>query len=197
MAPASPVLRRSERRGARLAGWSLLAMTVLAVPAAGLLDTADDPRTRLAVGIAFLAIAVLDVAAGVGLYTLLRARASSSAYAALVSRTGYAVLLAASAGRLLWPGGGGVGAFRADWSLALFVFGLHLVVAAVALRASRVVPAVVVAATGVAGVAYLLDGVLARWADVAWRPALVPLMLGEVVLLAWLLLVGHRSPRPS
>jgi hypothetical protein len=139
-------------------------------------------------------VAVLDVAVGVGIYAVLRTRAPSSSYAALVSRTGYAVLLAASAARLLWPGGGGVEAFRADWSLALVVFGMHLLVTAVALRASRVVPGVVVAATGLAGVAYLVDEALARWTQVGWRGGLVPLMLGELVLMGWLLLVGHRRP---
>lgn len=190
--PPAVALRAPERRGARLAGWALLAMTLLALPAAGLLDGADATGTRVAVGTAFLVIAVLDVVVGVGLYALLRGRAQSSAYAALVSRTGYAVLLAASAGRLLRPGGGGVETFRADWALALVVFGLHLVVTAVALRASRVVPFLVVASTALAGVAYLLDEALARWADVGWRPALVPFMLGELVLMGWLLRVAHR-----
>lgn len=187
-------LRAPERRGARLAGWALLALTLLALPAAGLLEGADEAGTRVAVGTAFLLVAVLDVVVGVGLYALLRSRAHSSAYAALVSRTGYAVLLAASAGRLLRPGGGGVETFRADWSLALVVFGLHLVVTAVALRASRVVPFLVVTATALAGAAYLLDESLARWADVGWRPALVPLMLGELVLMGWLLRAAHRRP---
>ena len=188
-------LRAPERRGARLAGWALLALTLLALPAAGLLDGADAPATRAVVGVAFLVIAVLDVLVGIGLYSLLRVRAHSSAYASFVSRTGYAVLLAASAARLLRPGGGGVETFRADWALALVVFGLHLVVTAVALRASRVVPFVVVASTALAGTAYLLDESLARWADVGWRPALVPLMLGELVLMGWLLRVAHRGPR--
>ena len=49
---------------------------------------------------------------GWGVYALLRERAHSPAYAALVSRGGYAVLLAAAAGRLLWPGGDGVDGFR-------------------------------------------------------------------------------------
>lgn len=194
---ATASLRASERRGARLAGWALLVMTIVSLPAAALLDGADAPATRVAVGTAFALVAVLDVVVGVGLYIVLRGRARSSAYAALVSRTGYAVLLAASAARLVWPGGGGVETFRADWSLALVVFGLHLLVTAVALHASRVVPVVVVAATALAGTAYLVDEALARWADVGWRPALVPLMLGELVLMGWLLLVAHRRRRSA
>ena len=187
-------LGRSERRGARLGGWALLTLTAQAVPAAALLPETGAVGPRLLTGIAFGVVAVLDVAVGMGIYAVLRTRAPSSSYAALVSRTGYAVLLAASAARLLWPGGGGVEAFRADWSLALVVFGMHLLVTAVALRASRVVPGVVVAATGLAGVSYLVDEALARWTQVGWRGGLVPLMLGELVLMGWLLLVGHRRP---
>ena len=184
-----------ERHGARVAGIGLLAMTVLSVPATWLLG-ATQPWAAGAAGLAFLAVAALDVSVGWGLYLMLSRRAHPPAYAALVSRVGYAVLLAASAARLLWPGGAGVEAFRADWDRALVVFGLHLVVLAVALWRSRLVPRVVVAATAAAGVAYLLDAALARFTDVGWRDALVPVMLGEVVLMAWLLLAGrHRSSR--
>ena len=180
-----------ERHGTRVAGLALLAMVVVSVPATWLLDAAQ-PWAPPAAGVAFLGIAALDVSAGWGLYLVLRRRAHPPAYAALVSRVGYAVLLAASAARLLWPGGGGVEAFRADWDRALLVFGLHLVVAAVALWRSRLVPRVVVAATAAAGAAYLLDAALARFTEVGWRGALVPVMLGEVVLMGWLLLAGRR-----
>ena len=180
-----------ERRGARVAGLALLAMVLVSVPATWLLDAAE-PWGPAAAGVAFLAVAALDVSAGWGLYLVLHRRAHPPAYAALVSRVGYAVLLAASAARLLWPGGGGVEAFEADWDRALIVFGLHLTVAAVALWRSRLAPRVVVAATGAAGAAYLLDAALARFTEVGWRGALVPVMLGEVVLMVWLLAVGRR-----
>ena len=61
-----------------------------------------------------------------------------------------------------------------------------------ALWRSRLVPRVVVAATAAAGAAYLLDAALARFTEVGWRGALVPVMLGEVVLMGWLLLAGRR-----
>ena len=183
-----------ERHGARVAGLALLAMTLISVPASRLLD-ATQPWATGAAGLAFLAVAALDVSAGWGLYLVLSRRAHPAAYAALVSRVGYAVLLAASAARLLWPGGAGVEAFRADWDRALVVFGLHLVVLAVALWRSRLVPRVIVAATALAGAAYLLDAALARFTDAGWRGALVPVMLGELLLMGWLLLAGvRRSP---
>ena len=190
-------LRTSQRRCARLTGCSLLAVTVASLLAAALLARAEEAPMRVAVAAAFAVVAVLDVAVGAGLYRLLHRRAHSSAYAALVSRAGYAVLLGASAGRLAWPGGGGVERFRADWSLALLVLGVHLLVTALALTTSRTVPAAIVAATALAGVAAVLAESLGRWTGLEGRPALVPLALGQLVLMAWLLRVAHRAPVAS
>ena len=134
-----------ERRRARIAGAALVTITIASIPAAALLDDADRPGARAVAGAAFVAIAALEVVVGWGVYLLLRERAHSPAYAALVSRAGYAVLLAAAAGRLVWPGGDGADGFRADWSLALVVLGVHLLVTAVALWRSRRVPGAVVA----------------------------------------------------
>ena len=112
---------------------------------------------------------------------------------ALVSRGGYAVLLTAAAGRLLWPGGDGVAGFRSDWSLALVVLGVHLLVTAIALWCARRVPGAVVAGTAVAGTASLLaalGGGLPLPDVLPGAGALLPAALGEIVLLAWLVMVG-------
>jgi hypothetical protein len=182
-----------ERRTARVAGTALAALTVLSVPATALLETADRPGARLLVGAAFATVAALEVVVGWGLYVLLRDRAHSPAYAALVSRGGYAVLLTAAAGRLLWPGGDGVDGFRSDWSLALVVLGVHLLVTSVALWCARRVPGTVVAGTVLAGAASLLaaaGGGLPLPDVLPGAGALVPAVLGEVVLLSWLAMVG-------
>jgi hypothetical protein len=182
-----------ERRAARLAAVALAALTVLSVPATALLETADRPGIRGVVGVAFVTVAVLEVVVGRGLYVLLRERAHSPAYAALVSRGGYAVLLTAAAGRLLWPGGDGIEGFRADWSLALLVLGVHLLVTAVALWSARQVPGAVVAGTVVAGTSSLLaamGGDLPLPDVLPGAGALLPAVLGEVVLLAWLAMTG-------
>lgn len=182
-----------ERRTARAAGVALAAVSVLSVPATALLDTADRPGLRALVGAGFVAVAVLEVVVGWGLYVLLRERAHSPAYAALVSRGGYAVLLTAAAGRLLWPGGDGVAGFRADWSLALLVLGVHLLVTAIALWSARRVPGTVVAGTAVAGTASLLSAVgggLPLPDVLPGAGPLLPATLGAVVLLAWLVMVG-------
>lgn len=182
-----------ERHAARLAGVALAVLTVLSVPVTALLDTADHPSVRALAGAGFVAVAALEVVVGWGLYVLLRDRAHSPAYAALVSRGGYAVLLTAAAGRLLWPGGDGVAGFRADWSLALVVLGVHLLVTTTALWSARRVPGPVVVGTAVAGTASLLaaTGRGLPLPDVLpGAGALLPVVLGEVVLLAWLAMVG-------
>ena len=173
---------------------------MLSVPATALLDTADRPGTRALVGAGFVAVAALEVVVGWGLYVLLRERAHSPAYAALVSRGGYAVLLTAAAGRLLWPGGDGVAGFRADWSLALVVLGVHLLVTAIALWWPR-------AGAGRGGGGHrggghgipARRGAAARGRCPTSCPApgaLLPAVLGELVLLAWLVMVGWDDDGP-
>jgi len=188
-------------RPAMVAAVALAVVTVVSIPATALLDAADRPVTRAVVGAGFLVVAALEVLVGWGVYVVLRHRAHSSAYAALVSRAGYAALLAAAACRLLWPGGDGVAGFRADWSLALLVLGVHLLVTAVALWHSRVVPGAVVAGTAVAGTVALLGDVLGRWPlpdVVPGAGPLLPGVLGGLVLLGWLSLVGGRvSPNDA
>lgn len=206
VAPARPVPTRpssvrghrtttdTEVRGARLAGLSLLAVTVLAVPAAAVVSSAapDGAAARLA-GVAFLLVAALDVVAAWGLHLLLRRRATPASTATLVSRAGYAALLAGSAAVLAWPGGAGAPAFTREWSVALVVFGLHLVIAGTALWRTRIAPRLVALTTVLAGVAYLLDDVLTRLAAADASVVLVPLMLGELVLVGWLLLTARRG----
>ncbi|HYN68404.1 MAG TPA: hypothetical protein VES93_16095 [Ornithinibacter sp.] len=192
--PARAVVAH-DRRTALVAGLALAVVTALSIPATALLDTADLPVTRSIVGVAFLVVAALEVVVGWGLYVVLRERAQSSAYAALVSRAGYAVLLTAAAGRLLWPGGDGVAGFRADWSLALLVLGVHLLVTSVALWHSRGVPGAVVAGTAVAGTVALLGDAVGSWPlpdVVPGAGPLLPGVLGGLVLVAWLFLVGGR-----
>jgi hypothetical protein len=179
-----------------VAATSLVAAAVLSVPATALLDTADATATRVVVGVGFLVVAALEVLVGWGLYRVLHERAHSCAYAALVSRAGYAVLLAAAAGRRHGPGGDGVAGFRADWSMALLVLGVHLLVTTVALWHSHEVPGAVVAGTAVAGVAALLGDVVGPWPlpdVVPGAGPLLPGVFGGLVLLAWLSAVCGRA----
>ncbi len=201
--PARATARASTRpvadRPSLAAALSLVAITVLSIPATALLDTGDATRTRVVVGVGFVVVAALEVVVGWGLYRVLHERAHSGAYAALVSRAGYAVLLTAAAGRLLWPGGDGVAGFRADWSLALLVLGVHLLVTTIALWHTHEVPGAVVAGTAVAGTAALLGQVVGPWPlpdVVPGAGPLLPGVLGGLVLLAWLSAVSGRGGTP-
>jgi hypothetical protein len=186
--PATGVVHR-----ARVATFALASVTVLSLPGAAMLDDADQPTSRAVVGTLFVTIAALEVVVGWGLYVLLRERAHPPAYASMVSRAGYAVLLVAAAGRLVWPGGDGAAGFRHDWSLALVVLGVHLLVTSVALWRSRRVPGAVVAGTALAGTASVLGDVVGGWQLPDLLPGagvLLPAALGQLVLLAWLASLG-------
>ncbi len=105
------------------------------------------------------------------------------------------MLLAAAAGRLLWPGGDGVAGFRADWSLALLVLGVHLLVTTIALWHSHEVPGAVVAGTALAGAAAVLGDLVGPWPlpdVVPGAGPMLPGVLGGLVLLAWLSVAGGR-----
>lgn len=170
-------------------------ITPSSLTAAILLHWAGSDEARAALGAAFVVVAALDVLVACGLHLLLRDRTLPASVATLVSRSGYAVLLAFCALALALPGGDGVAGFRADWSLALGVLGIHLVIAALALWRARVVPGPVVAATGLAGTAYLLDQTLGASGDPLLAGLALPFMLGELVLAGWLLASGTRGHR--
>lgn len=121
-----------------------------------------------------------------------RARSALSAGMALAALT----VLAVPANLLLHSERGADGAavvrFDERWSTSLLFFGEHLGVLAYVL-ARNAVPVLVVAATAAAGLAYLADSLpdAVRFLDSA---VLVPLMVGQLALLGWLLLrVGQRS----
>jgi len=193
------VANRAERHAGVVAGLALLLMAALAVPAAAGLDAATGVGVVDA-AVAFLLIAGLDVVAGCALYRMLCRHAPAPAHAVVVSRVGYALLLAWASVLLLVHGSTGVPDFRVDQGLALAVLGLHLLITSVALRRSRLAPAPVVAATALAGAAAVLGSSLAPLPDVAWRGAPALLALGETVLVLWLLWAGRplalRQGRP-
>jgi hypothetical protein len=185
-------LSRAERHGALLAGTSLLTLTALSVVAGVALEWAGHDGIRGLVGVTFIGVAALDVVAAWGLYLVVRDRAGTVAYAALISRLGYAVLLTVAATALIWPGGDAVADFRSDWRKALVVLGLHLIVASLALWRSRIAPRIVAVVTFATGVAYLVDDVATRFAATGGHEALLPLVLGDLLLVGWLLLASRE-----
>jgi hypothetical protein len=178
-----PVDQRT-RAAVRTAAWALLALTVLSVPA--LMLPTPQTTTWTVVRAALVVVAALDVVVGWGLWLLVRSRAPRLGLAALVSRAGYAVVLAAAALTVAAPADcGDLSGRWWGWS----VFAVHLLVAAVALRCAGA-PGLVWVATGLAGCAYLLSVV--PW-QVVPDAVLMPFQCGEVVLLVWLFVVSRRT----
>jgi len=143
------------RRYARLAAWSLLVLALVAIPASMLTTAEATPLGLIAGGVSFGLAAVLDVVVAWGLYGLIRGTAPLLGAASLALRAAYALVLAAAAATLLFPGRDAA-VFHRWWSEALIIFGVHLVVTAFALRAISA-PVIVWLLTGLAGLAYLLD----------------------------------------
>jgi hypothetical protein len=179
------------RRYARLAAWSLLALTAVAIPASLLTTAAAAPIGLIAGGVSFGLAAVLDVVVAWGLYGLIRGTAPLLGAASLALRVAYALVLAGAAATLLFPGRDAA-VFHWWWSGGLIIFGVHLVVTAFALRAISA-PVVVWLLTGLAGLAYLIDALPAPL-DLIPTIALVPFELGELVLMGWLFFVAYRKP---
>jgi hypothetical protein len=172
---------------ARGAGLAIIGGLALSVPAVGLLDAAAGGGSTLDVAASLLVVAALDVVVGRGLYRVAGERALPAAYAALLSRVGHGLLLAAAAAMLLWRGGTGITAFREDWSTASLVLAAHLVVAAVALWRARVAPRAL--ALAVATLAALPGGAVGLLA------VLAPVLVADAVLAFALLAHGLRPAR--
>lgn len=187
--PAAPATTRTPSatrtlgaaRTARLTVLGLLSTLSLSVPAVALLDGVGPRSSSLDVVASFLIVAVLEVAVARGVWRVTREHAHPAAHAALLARTGYALLLTVGALVLLSTGPAGAAGFRDHWGNALGVLGLHLVAAGVALwrsgLAGRVGPLVLSlsGATALAAGLLPLDGVTLPM-------VLAPAVAGEVLL---------------
>ncbi len=187
------------RRAARVAALTLPATLALGVPVATLLSSPRDVAT-VDVVVSVLLVGGLEVVAARALWVLTRERSHPAAWAALLARVGYALLLVAGAGVLLARGAGGLSAFGDHWLTGLGVLGLHLVAVGVALWHSRIggriAPALVTLSGALAMAAALapVDGT-PLWAGLG------PVVLGDLVLTALLARTvarrpGGLSPRP-
>ncbi len=164
----------------------------LSLPAVALLGRPAGSATVDVVA-SFLLVGGLEVVAARALWRLTRGHAHPAAYAALLARLGYALLLVVGALVLLVQGPAGTAAFGAHWGSALGVLGLHLVAVGVALRrcpaAGRFGP-LLLSACGAAGLA----AALAPVDGVPLTAALAPVLVGEVVLAGVLLRAKSRRP---
>jgi hypothetical protein len=170
---------------ALVAGLGLLAMTIAApVAVFGLL-----PNGRpVGAGVILLGVAVLDVIVSFALHACFGARNRRWSLLAATLRVVYALMLFAAVRHLLVSPPD----FEREWTIALGVFGLHLLVlgAVIAQRGGSfcVLGGLVLAA----GAGYALDGLAMLTVQHAFGVASVT-FVGEVVLMFWLLRWGVQS----
>jgi len=184
---------------------------------AGVAETlvAASPSFGWAV-LALLGVAVLDVVVACGLWMLFRAQRPGASALAAAFRIAYAavfvgaIAMLADARRIAEAAGGASGlgiedrdlavlsrldGFGAAWSAGLVLFGMHLVVIGwLVLRRSGVFAIIVGVLVLLAGAGYLADSVL--WVLVPDGIAVAQFtFIGEIVLIAWLVVGGIRSIR--
>lgn len=167
--------------------------------------------------LALLAVVVLDVVVALGLWGVFTPRQPAAAALSAALRITYSAVFAAAIGLLIDAQrlAAGVGAteplpvelrdemalerlgeFDSVWSGALIIFGTHLaVVAWLLLRHRGLFAGIVGAFVAIAAAGYLFDGAL---------PIIVPewsggvaqfTFVGEILLIAWLIVGGIRSAR--
>ena len=175
-------MNTSLRTPALVAGISLALMAVLAP--LGLL-WALPAGAYGAAAIAVLAIAALDVLAGVALYPVLKSGGELLALSAAAMRLAYGAVFAVAAGFLMAPADSE--RFQVIWDAGLFVFGLHLLLVGLAVVRSPIIPIWIGLLVLIAGAGYAIDS-----ATIALLPASPTMIgqftfIGEVVLLVWLI----------
>jgi len=167
--------------------------------------------------LALVAVVVLDVVVAWGLWGVFTPAQRGAAALAAALRITYSAVFAAAIGLLidaqrLSTGVGAAGAldpairdeaalqrlaeFDSVWSGALIIFAAHLaVVAWLLIRHGGRFAAIVGVFVGIAAAGYLVDGALAILAP-HWSGGIAQFtFLGEILLIAWLLVGGIRSAR--
>ncbi len=214
----------ARRHAAVTAGAGLLAMAAVAVPADAALQPLVGAATPAALAdliaggaatarvavLGFLVVVVLDLVVAWGLARFLQRDTPSLATLSGWLRVGYAGMLGAAVIRLgegVRAGGddpaaafAGVQGFAEGWRLALFVFGVHLLVLGAALFRTRGVPRWLAGAVVLSGAAYVADTAVRTLladpgtAGTAWTVVVAVLAtVGELGFALWLLARGRRS----
>lgn len=175
-----------------VAGGSLLLMVLIAP--VGLLMALPDGRTGTA-ALTVLVIVVLDVIVAVALVPVLATGGLLLAQTAAALRIAYAAIFAVAGASLLDPVD--EDRFHATWDAGLLVFGAHLVLVGIAAVRGSVIPTWIGWLVVVAGAGYAVDSVIVILDPSATLSLAAFTFVGEVVLLAWLLLRGGRETVPA
>lgn len=175
------------RTSAIVSGIALALMAVLAPVGA---FVALPENTGLA-ALIFSVVAVLDVAAAIALWVILRPGSELIALVSVALRIAYGAVLAAAAGALTH---GDAEVFHTVWDSGLFMFGVHLALAGVALIRAAHAPAWIGILLAVSGLGYLADSAIAFVVAVEFEISTFT-FVGEVALLVWLLGWAGRASR--
>lgn len=205
------------RTAALIAGFALLAMTVIAAFANFAvivnLDVPDDPISTVAnleesadlvrlAAAGFIIIAILDVVIAWGLYIVLRRVNPSLSLLGGWLRLAYAAILAVAINSLLSALRAGamdptLGAFFLEsfnslWQIGLVIFGFHLCVIGVLAWQSDFMHWLLGILLFIAGLGYIVDGFgTVLVADYSLDLAMFT-FIGEVVLIFWLFIRGRK-----
>lgn len=177
-----PVRAASLTAGVSLAAMAVISPLVLLVA----LPAGDTGAAALMV----LVVSTLDVVIGVALYPVLAPAGGLLAGCAAALRVAYGAVFATAAGSLV--GAPDVERFHAVWDMALFLFGVHLVVVGVAMARAHGLPTWVGILTLISGLGYVVDAASAAVAPAAPLTVAQVAFVGEVVLLIWLIGWGGR-----
>lgn len=198
-----------------------LAFTSLMRTPARTLDTAQQSTYRLAAGFILLAMAiaspigflvalpqeqftittivgfivvVLDIFVALLLIPILRSGGTALAYCAAALRVLYATGLFTATILLIIRQNGAP--FYKIWDYSLALFGLHLIVAGIAMCRSPELPTIIGVLLLIAGAGYLFDSVTTMF-NVETMSLSEFTFIGEVALLLWLLWSGFRLRKGS
>lgn len=181
-------MQTSLRTSALVAGLSLALMAALAP--LGLILALPSGAIGVA-AVVVLAIAALDVVAGVALYPVLTSGGTLLAGSAAALRIAYAAVFAAAAGFLFGPAD--AVRFQAIWDAGLLIFALHLILVGVAAIRSPSIPIWIGALVLIAGAGYAVDSVTTALLPASPTAIAQFTFVGEVVLLVWLIGWGGRQ----
>ncbi|MDJ1371827.1 DUF4386 family protein [Gulosibacter molinativorax] len=188
VATRTPHALSRVNRDALTSGYGLLVLAIAAPIANFALIPAGAFTAAAAV---FVLVAILDIVVAVTLPRILDPASSRLAQVTAGLRVLYAAGLALATVPLFL---GDVALFNTIWSIALVVFGMHLLAVCALGLARRTVPIWIISLVGLAGLGYLVDSAVLPFFDAEFELSSVT-FIGEVVLMIWLILYPrlHRK----
>ncbi len=225
-----PLLRSTPYRFASILSWSILLMAIVAAYGYGvcfnsfyvpgnadktLYHLSNAPHQLSGTIMAFLIIIVLDIIAAWAIYATFGLYRPRLAQLSALFRLVYACLLGTAisylqSARHQLDAPGAIGAqllqdinmFIDTWSMALILFGIHLVATALLLLKKGLAPKLIPVLLLLSGICYLSSNTLYMVYAIPYsyreridQVMALPLALGEILFALWLLAMGNKRCR--